>query len=184
MLVRGNTGLVVIDMQGKLATQVHHSAQTIDNVRTLIQGANALAMPILWIEQAPEQLGPTVASIAALFTGQKPITKHTFDACSSAEFLSALKAANVRSWLVCGIEAHICVYQTAQSMGKLGYYVEVVSDAISSRLETNKLLTLTKCSQQRIGLTSVEMSLYEILGDCLAPEFKTILALVTSPTGQ
>ncbi len=178
MLVKGNTGLVVIDVQGNLAKQVHQSERTISNVCRMIQGAQALEMPILWLEQTPSKLGPSVDAVANLMAGKKPLAKHTFDACSSAEFLSYVKAANVRSWLICGMEAHICVYQTAQSMIKLGYYVEVVSDAVSSRDEDNKILALNKCALQRIGLTSVEMSLYEILGDCLSPEFKSILALV------
>ncbi len=178
MLVKGNTGLVVVDMQGNLVEQVQQSRQLVGKIQMLIKGAQLLNMPILWLEQAPTKLGPTVPSIAKLLSDQQPISKHAFDACSSAEFLSYVKAANVRSWLVCGVEAHICVYQTAQSMVKLGYYVEVVSDAVSSRSEDDVVLTLNKCHQQRVGITGVEMCLYELLGDCLSEEFKSILKLV------
>ncbi len=178
MLVKGNTGLVVIDVQGNLAKRVHQSEQMIGNVCKLIQGAQVLSMPIIWLEQTPDKLGSSVDSVAQLMTGKTPLAKHTFDACSNVEFLSQVKAAKVRCWLICGIEAHICVYQTAQSMAKLGYYVEVVSDAVSSRKVDNTTLALNKCALQRIGLTSVEMSLYEVLGDSTAPEFKSILAIV------
>jgi nicotinamidase-related amidase len=80
--------------------------------------------------------------------------------------------------LVCGIEAHICVYQTARGLAELGYHVELVSDAVSSRDKRNLQLGIDRMRDHGIQVTSVEMCLYELIRDCREPEFKSILDLV------
>lgn len=89
-----------------------------------------------------------------------------------------MKNANVDTWLVCGIEAHICVYQTALSLRQSGYRVELVTDCVSSRAAANKALALAKLTANGVALTGLEMCLYEMVEDCRAPEFKDILTLI------
>ncbi|TOD58153.1 hydrolase [Vibrio parahaemolyticus] len=179
MLSKGNTGLIVVDVQGKLATLMHESDALIENITKLVKGAKALDLPILWLEQNPERLGPTAEPIReVLESTHLPITKYTFDGCKEATFKVAVENAKVDTWLVCGIESHICVYQTAVSLRQSGYRVELVTDCVSSRTAANKALALAKLTANGVVLTGLEMCLYEIVEDCREPEFKEILALI------
>ncbi|AUT86858.1 hydrolase [Vibrio parahaemolyticus] len=179
MLSKGNTGLIVVDVQGKLATLMHESDALIENITKLVKGAKALDLPILWLEQNPERLGPTAEPIReVLESTHLPITKYTFDGCKEATFNVAVENAKVDIWLVCGIESHICVYQTAVSLRQSGYRVELVTDCVSSRTAANKALALAKLTANGVVLTGLEMCLYEMVEDCRAPEFKEILALI------
>ncbi len=179
MLSKGNTGLIVVDVQGKLATLMHESDALIENITKLVKGAKALDLPILWLEQNPERLGPTAEPIReVLESTHLPITKYTFDGCKEATFNVAVENAKVDTWLVCGIESHICVYQTAVSLRQSGYRVELVTDCVSSRTAANKALAFAKLTANGVVLTGLEMCLYEMVEDCRAPEFKEILALI------
>ncbi|HHF0537793.1 TPA: hydrolase [Vibrio alginolyticus] len=179
MLSKGNTGLIVVDVQGKLATLMHERDALIENITKLVKGAKALDLPILWLEQNPERLGPTAEPIReVLESTHLPITKYTFDGCKEATFKVAVENAKVDTWLVCGIESHICVYQTAVSLRQSGYRVELVTDCVSSRTAANKALALAKLTANGVVLTGLEMCLYEMVEDCRAPEFKEILALI------
>ncbi|EJG0658002.1 isochorismatase family protein [Vibrio parahaemolyticus] len=179
MLSKGNTGLIVVDVQGKLATLMHESDALIENITKLVKGAKALDLPILWLEQNPERLGPTAEPIReVLESTHLPITKYTFDGCKEATFNVAVENAKVDTWSVCGIESHICVYQTAVSLRQSGYRVELVTDCVSSRTAANKALALAKLTANGVVLTGLEMCLYEMVEDCRAPEFKEILALI------
>ncbi len=178
MLSRENTGLILVDVQGKLARLVHESERVIAQCETLVQGAKALALPILWLEQNREKLGATVESLSLLLTGHKPIVKFTFDACEEVSFMRAVRDTGRTSWLICGIEAHICVYQTALHLRLLNYQVQLVGDCISSRYPANIQLAKEKLLHSGVGLTGVEMCLYELVKDCRAPEFREILALI------
>ncbi|MGP8307664.1 isochorismatase family protein [Vibrio sp. YIC-376] len=179
MLSKANTGLIVVDVQGKLATLMHESDTLIDNITKLVKGAKALNLPVLWLEQNPERLGSTSDPIRqALEKDTLPITKYTFDGCKEERFKLAVENAKVDTWLVCGIETHICVYQTALSLRQLEYRVELVTDCVSSRTAANKALALAKLTANGVLLTGLEMCLYEMVEDCRAPEFKDILALI------
>lgn len=179
MLSKANTGLIVVDVQGKLATLMHESDTLIENITKLVKGAKALNLPVLWLEQNPERLGATSDPIRqALEKYTLPITKYTFDGCKEERFKLAVENAKVDTWLVCGIETHICVYQTALSLRQLGYRVELVTDCVSSRTVANKALALAKLTANGVIMTGLEMCLYEMVEDCRAPEFKDILALI------
>ncbi|WP_146491175.1 hydrolase [Vibrio sp. T20] len=178
MLMRQNTGLVVVDVQGKLARLVDESETLISNCRKLIKGAQVLGLPIVSLEQNPEKLGATVDELNDLLSDAKPIPKFTFNACNEPQFVEAVKAKDVDTWLVCGIEAHICVYQTAMGLLELGYKVQVVSDCISSRAAQNKNLAIRRLVAVGVQITGLEMSLYELVRDCRSPEFKLILSLI------
>jgi nicotinamidase-related amidase len=178
LLNKNDTGLVVVDVQGKLAHLVGDGNQVIKRIATLIEGAKALGLPIVWLEQNPTKLGVTVPELALLLEPLSPIAKFTFNGCANEAFCNAVELANVHTWLVCGVEAHICVYQTALGLKEQGFNVEVVVDCVASRAEASKGLAITKLASQHVGLTTVEMCLYELVKDCRAPEFKTILNLI------
>jgi len=178
MLNKHNTGLVIVDIQGKLARLVHDSEATIAQTIKLVQAVKLLDMPIVFLEQLPEKLGHTVPELQALLEDIPAIVKSTFDGCGSEEFIQAIDAASVDNWLVCGIETHICVYQTAMSLKQREFGVELVQDCVSSRNVEHKQLALQKMSQAGIGLTCFEMCLYELIKDANDPVFKQVLPLV------
>ncbi|MEF1291621.1 isochorismatase family protein [Vibrio sp. M260118] len=159
MLSKDNTGLIVVDVQGKLARLVHDSEALISNCASLIVGARELGLPIVLLEQNPEKLGSTVEELQVHLTGVSPISKFTFSACESADFIATIKNSNVDTWLVCGIEAHICVYQTAKGLAELGLNVELVSDCVSSRKLSNVQLAIRRLEAIGVGITGVEMCL-------------------------
>jgi len=178
MLSRDKTGLVVVDVQGKLARLVHDSKTLISNCEKLILGAKALGLPIVLLEQNPEKLGGTVEELRFHLDEIKPITKFTFNACESPDFLKILNDMSVDSWLVCGIEAHICVYQTAKGLAELGFNVELVSDCVSSRTQSNAQLGINRLKDSGVEISGLEMCLYELVKDCRASEFRQVLSLV------
>ena len=178
MLRKDKTGLVVIDVQGKLASIVHDSEAFIANLVKLVKAAKLLGMPILWLEQNPEKLGATVPELREVLDTVKPIAKYSFSACGEPDFINAVKKAKMNSWLITGIETHICVYQTALGFLDLGYDVELVSDCVSSRTVENKDMALAKLARKGAELTSLEMCLFELIGDCRADEFRGALSLI------
>ena len=177
MFTIDNTCLVVIDLQGKLAEIVDDSDAVIQNVAKLVQAMNALEIPVLWLEQIPNLLGKTSLEISQHMQGQ-PIAKKTFSAYNDEAFKEAVKASGRTQFIISGIEAHICVYQTARQLKELGLEVEVVADAVSSRTKANKEIALTKMQALGILPTSTEMILYELLQAADHPHFRTILKLV------
>ncbi|MFG0774164.1 hydrolase [Vibrio plantisponsor] len=178
MLNKENSGLIIVDVQGKLARLVSNSDVVISNCAKLIQGAQVLGLPIIWLEQNPEKLGQTVNELRALLIDHSPIAKFTFDAYRDPNFVEAIKTSGKTSWLICGIEAHICVYQTAVHLKNIGFEVNLVSDCVSSRDQSNKDLAIHKLAGSGVDITGLEMCLYELVEDCRAPEFKKILNLI------
>lgn len=178
MLKLDDTAVVIIDIQGKLAKIVHQSKELLDNVEKLIKGAQILDVPILWLEQYPKGLGPTSEQLKQHFTDQTPIEKITFSACKNEQFQEALNKVDKKSYLVAGIETHICVYQTVCELLSLGKEVEVVVDGVSSRTLQNKEIGIEKMKSLGAKVTSVEMALYELMETAKHPKFKEISNLI------
>ncbi|HDZ8843400.1 TPA: isochorismatase family protein [Aeromonas dhakensis] len=177
MLTTTNTGLLVVDIQGKLARLVEGSDALIANTARLVAGARLLGLPVVWLEQNPDKLGATVPELQLMQAGDLVLPKHSFGALEPA-LADALARQGVSHWLVCGIEAHICVYQTVLGLLEAGSQVSLVVDAVSSRSAANRELAIHKLAAHGAELTSVEMCLYELLGDCRHPAFRSILALI------
>ena len=178
MLDRRHTILVVVDVQGKLAQLMHAKQALFENLKSVIGGIRALEIPILWAEQNPTGLGPTVPEIAAVLEGLEPIAKVSFSCWQNEAFARALGDAGRRQVLIAGIEAHICVYQSAMDLTAAGYEVEIVADAVSSRKPENKVLALQKLRDAGVKITSVEMALFELLEIAEGETFKNILRIV------
>jgi nicotinamidase-related amidase len=177
MLIRDDAVLVVVDVQGKLARLMHEAEALFDQLSRLIRGARALDLPIIVTEQNPDGLGPTIPELAPLLPPER-IAKRAFSCGGEPAFLAALEATGRRQVLVAGIEAHICVYQTAADLASRGYEVEVVSDAVSSRTAANRAVGLERMRQAGARVTSVEMALFELLGAADGDAFKAILRIV------
>ncbi|MCB9058465.1 MAG: hydrolase [Calditrichae bacterium] len=178
MLNKEKTALVVVDIQGKLAQLVYEHEKLFNNVKKTIKGARILGLPIIWLEQNPDGLGPTVPDIAEELNGIEPLAKMTFSCAKHKPFLKKLKDTGCVQVLIVGIETHICVYQTAMELFDLGYEVEIVADAVSSRTLENKNIALQKMRDTGIKLSSVEMCLYELQEVAEGDVFKQILKLI------
>jgi nicotinamidase-related amidase len=179
MLNLNNTALVVIDVQGKLAQLMSHKETLFDNLQKIIKGAQVLELPIIWNEQLPEKLGPTTSEIADLLANTtQPIAKSSFSCCGNPPFMDALKATQRKQVLLTGIETHVCVYQTCRDLLDLGYEVQVVSDAVSSRSPENRQIGLERMHEAGATLTSTEMALFELLRVAEGPRFKEITRIV------
>ncbi|MGD9661338.1 MAG: hydrolase [Porticoccaceae bacterium] len=178
MLQQEKCGLIVVDVQGKLARMVHQSETIIANIATLIQAGKLLSLPIIWLEQYPQGLGETVPELSQLLTDYQPLTKRTFNGCADPAINKAIVASGRQQWLVCGIEAHVCVYQTAMGLLNQNYDVEVVTDCVSSRLANNVELALAKLQGKGAELTGLEICIYELVKDSQSHLFKQILPLI------
>ncbi|MBW2575402.1 MAG: hydrolase [Deltaproteobacteria bacterium] len=178
MLKIENTALLIVDIQGNLAHLMQGKELLFKNVQKLIKGIQVLEMPILWVEQNPRGLGPTIPEIADLLSDIRPISKMSFSSCRNDRFLQALNALNRKQVLVAGIEAHVCVYQTAAGLVGLGYEVQVATDAVSSRNLENKEIGLQRMKDSGVSLTSVETALFELIKVAEGEQFKEIIKIV------
>lgn len=177
-LKKKNAVLVVIDVQGKLAELAHDAENVSANISRLIEGADALDVTVIWTEQLPDKMGPTIKPIRDLLKGFKSIAKSTFSCCGDSSFMSALKGTRRKQVILVGIESHVCVSQTAIDLIEKGYEVFVVTDAVSSRTVENRQAGITRMNQEGAYLCSTEMVLFELLGDASHSQLKTILRLV------
>ena len=178
MLVMENMALVVIDVQGKLAYQVHQSIQFMENVMKLVQSARLYKLPVIMAEQCPRDLGFTVPEIRELLPDIVPAEKKTFDACLSEDFLYKIKKCGRDQLLVAGIEAHVCVYQTVSGLLKHGYQVHVASDAVSSRTAWNRDKALERMRELGAVITTTEMSLFELVQIAEGERFRQFIKIV------
>ena len=178
MLTTDNTGLIIIDVQEKLFRVMLHKEALAENLQKIIKGAQVLDIPLLVTEQNPNALGPTIPELKDLLPHVQPISKLSFSCCGEQKFLNKVSAQNCKHILLAGIEAHICVYQTALELIDKGYEVQVLADCVSSRAEENKRLGLEKIKEAGGSITSVEIALFELLRIAEGGTFKEISKIV------
>jgi nicotinamidase-related amidase len=169
--------LIVIDIQEKLLPPIFQKEQLIKNSQLLMRLAGILKIPTLLTTQYSKGLGNTVPEIASLASQTPPIDKHMFSCFGSEVFCSSLKRlpGNRTTVLLCGMESHICVMQTALSALREGYLVHVASDAVSSRTEWNWKVGLERMHAAGAIISSTEMMMYELLRSSASPAFKELL---------
>jgi len=173
-----NTALVLIDFQEKLFPAMYDKDKLLRNVVKLIRGAKVLEIPIILTEQYPKGLGPTIPEIKSLIPDIKPVEKVCFNCCDDDLFCTALDGLKRKQLLIAGIEAHICVYQTAIALVGAGYDVQVVGDCVASREPENKVTALSRMVGEGVSLTTVEMALFELLKEAKGDKFKQISKIV------
>lgn len=174
MLRIDDTFFVLIDVQDKLARAMHDRERLLDNCRRALACMQALGVPVVWSEQVPEKLGPTLPELAALLPGATPIRKHTFSCCGEAAFNAAVEALKRSRAIVAGIEAHVCVYQTAADLFARGYHVELLADAVSSRTPGNRTIGLDRARSAGCSVSSVETAVFELLRTSEHPAFRDV----------
>jgi nicotinamidase-related amidase len=175
-LTARNGALLVVDLQDKLLEAVPDREAVIANVVNLIRGAQALGMPVWATEQYPKGLGPTTASVAELIADRPP--KTTFHCCAVPQILEQLYGRNVRHVTLAGIEAHVCIAQTALELLDLGFRVQVPADAVASRHKIDWEFALRRISQVGAVVSTTEAVLFEWTETADRAEFKAISDLI------
>jgi nicotinamidase-related amidase len=174
-LDRDRAALVVIDVQEGFRKAIDGFDGITAATATLVQGAEALGVPVLVTEQYPKGLGATVPEVAEkLPAGVEPLEKTVFSAAQADGF----DLAGRDQAIVCGIETHVCVNQTVLDLLDGGVEVHVAEDAVGSRTAANRAVGLDKAERAGAWRTSVETALFELLREAGSDEFKAVQRLV------
>ena len=176
-LRRQDCALVVIDIQEKLLPPIHERERLVRNAQLLLRLAQILDLPIVATTQYARGLGGVVPEIASLLPAQAASDKLEFSCFNDQTFCGAVKdcAKNRNTLLLCGMETHICVMQTALGALDAGYLVHVAADAVGSRSEFNWKIGLERMREAGALISSTETIIYELLGGSGTPEFKQML---------
>jgi nicotinamidase-related amidase len=175
LINREDSVLVVIDVQEKLMPVIANRERVTHNVVRLLKFSQIVGMPVLLTEQ--EKLGDTLPEVLEARSGLHPIRKLDFDCFGCEEFVQEAKRVGRNTLILCGVETHICVAQTALHAIP-EFTVHVVSDATSSRTEENWRVGLERMRQAGVVITSTEMVIYELLQRAGTDEFRSVLPLV------
>lgn len=179
MLIRAqDSALVVIDMQERLVPAMMAPARTIRNARLLLRAASTTKVPALLSEQYPQGLGHTIPEVADAAGSAQVLPKMHFSCMEDAGFAEAFRSLGRRQAVLTGMEAHICVVQTAASLVEEDFEVFVVSDATASRTQESEHACLARLSAAGVSVVTTEMVVFEWLGRAGTPAFKEILPLI------
>src|SRR6056297_166222 len=170
--------LVVVDVQGRLARLMHESDAMIRAQSTLIQACRLLDIPVVWAEQLPDKLGATVDELQAPLAGLSPCAKSSFGCMGDASIREHIEASGRKQVLLCGIETHVCVWQTAAALLRDDFSVHLIADATSSRSKFNRDIGFRRMERAGVHLSNVEMVLFELMVDAKHPKFRDVTRLL------
>jgi nicotinamidase-related amidase len=186
-LERPRAALLVVDLQDRLVPAMPEdvAARVVRNTSVLIEAAARLGLPIACSQQYPKGLGPTIPAIeqalaAATAAGARVhrFDKLEFSAASAPAFVELAPHLPQNQWLVVGMEAHVCVYQTARDLAARGAEVHVVADAVCSRTKTNWRIGLDLAAAAGATITSTEVCVFDLLGRAGTDDFKALSKLI------
>lgn len=175
LMNRDDTAVLVVDMQEKFLAVIAESARLIWNCRRLLDAAAALGLPVAATEQYPEKMMPTVPELKERI-GTAP-DKLAFSGCVCGDIFERWRAEGRFRVLICGIEAHVCVQQTALDLTAAGFEVYLAVDACGSRNAIDYTTALRRMESSGVILTTTEAAMFEWCCTADAPEFKKISAL-------
>jgi nicotinamidase-related amidase len=171
--------LVVIDIQEKLLPLIHEKERMLSNSKLLIRMAHVLGLPVILTTQYAKGLGATVPDVVELLPGVTALDKVEFGCFGNGAFCSNVaRLSNRNTLLLCGIETHICVLQTALGALAQGRIVHVAADALGSSTQLNWELGIGRMRDAGVVISSTEMMVYELLGRSGTAEFKEMLKYV------
>jgi nicotinamidase-related amidase len=173
-VTKTNTIGLVIDMQERLFPVMLENERLLKNCKTLIQGLTEFKLPILTTQQYSKGLGETLPEIQADLKDFTFIEKRDFSCCDEPKVMERLKELNAKNVIICGIESHVCVLQTAIDLKEAGLNPIVVMDCISSRTLANIELAKERFRFEGIMMTSYESIIFELTRSAAAPEFRAI----------
>lgn len=179
ILQPGKAVLVVIDIQEAFRSAIPDFALIVSRIVLAIRGFQALGLPVIVTEQYPKGLGNSAEEIQlVLADGTEVFEKTTFSSCGAAGFEEKLKSFGVTQVVLCGVEAHVCVNQTAHDLLAAGYQVHILCDCVASRFEYDRLNALAKMRRAGAIESSMEMALFELMGDARHEKFKEIQSFI------
>ena len=177
-ITRENTIGLVIDMQERLVPAMEGQEELLHNSQILISGLQELNIPIIATQQYSKGLGETVEPIRSIIKDFSPIEKKDFSCCDEDNFAAELEKLHATNIIICGIESHVCVLQTALDLKEVGLNPVIVMDCVSSRSYDSIDLAAERFRFEGIMMTSYESVLFELTRSASAPEFKAISKLV------
>lgn len=169
---------LIIDIQDRLFPVMDGKENLLANCTRLIEGLQILGVPLTVTQQYTKGLGSTVTEISSLFLNFFPIEKNTFSCMDEPVFAVHLSNSGKTNVIICGIESHVCVLQTAVDLRENGYHPIVIADCISSRNPEEKLITLNRFFLEGIRVSSAESILFELTRTAGTAEFKAISKLI------
>jgi nicotinamidase-related amidase len=179
MLIRRRESLLlVVDEQARLAPAIAGKEQVLANTAVLIKAATRLGVPVLAAELYPSGLGPTLPEIADLLARDAVMEKIHFSCAAEEEFIGRIARLGRSQVVLTGMEAHVCVLQTALGLKERGYHPFVVADATGSRRPESHALAMERLRLAGIAAVSTEMVVFEWLDRAGTPEFKEVSALI------
>jgi nicotinamidase-related amidase len=175
-----NAVLIVVDMQEAFRPVIHDFEQVVARTVTAVRAAAMLNLPVLLTEQSPQKLGKTVAEIRdVLPPGVVAADKTAFSCCGADYFLEQIRGLKaVKQVMLCGIETHVCMNQTAHDLLARGYQVHVLLDCTSSRTPRDREIGIQKMLRSGAVPCSVEMALFELMRDARHERFREISKLI------
>ncbi len=173
-----NSVLLVIDIQEKLLPVIYESERVVANTIKLVNGFKILDVPVFYTEQYPKGLGPTAPAIKETLGDSEPITKMSFSCAGAGDLFELLQKKNIETVLLCGIESHVCVMQTALDLLANDFKVKVAADAVSSRRKFDYEVALSRIAYNGAEVTLTESVLFEMLNVCGTDQFKAISKIV------
>lgn len=182
---RHHAALLVVDVQDRLAAAMPEVDRLAceRNIDVLVRAARRLGLPIVVTEQYPKGLGPTVASLASTLglgedSATRRLEKMTFACTDDDGFRATFRELGRKTWIVVGMETHVCVYQTARGLRELGAQVHVPADAVVSRTAANRSIGLGLIERTGAFVTSTETVLFDALQVAGTDEFRALAPLV------
>jgi nicotinamidase-related amidase len=178
LLDRSQSQLLVIDVQERLMPAMHEGERMVDKCAVLLQAAQRLGIPITISEQYKKGLGGTVARLDNL-KGDAPVMEKMHFSCAADPAIAArVKDAKRKQVVICGIESHVCVMQSALGFKAQGYDVAMVADAVTSRSPQSVDLAVSRLRHAGVSVVNTEMALFEWLHEAGTPEFKELSKLI------
>jgi nicotinamidase-related amidase len=177
-ITKENTIGLIIDIQEKLFPAMWEKEQLLDSCKMLIAGLTELGLPLLATQQYTKGLGGTLQEIKSRIPDFQHIEKREFSCCDETTVSGKLNELKAKNVIICGIESHVCVLQTAIDMKEAGLNPVVVMDCVSSRNPESIELAKERFRYEGIIMTSAESILFELTRSSAASEFKTISKLV------
>ena len=169
---------VIVDVQEAFRSVIGDFALIASNIARASLGFQLLDVPIMVTEQYPAGLGTTAEEILlTLPDGFEPAEKTAFSAFGSAAFRVKLEDLGADTVILCGVETHVCVSQTAHDLLDQGISVHLLTDCVGSRFEYDKRAGLKKMRESGVASSSVEMAIFELMQDAKHPKFKEVQAL-------
>lgn len=177
-IIKDNTTALFIDFQQRLFPVMHEKESLLQNTKILLQGLRILGIATAFSQQYTKGLGETLPEISTLVPGFAAIEKTDFSCFGAEEYVAFLKAHPCKSVILCGIEAHVCVLQTAVDLREAGFHPVVITDCITSRSIISKESAIERFRYEGIQTATCESILFELTRSARSPEFKAISNLV------